>query len=137
MEPNPTPTPSPNQRRNEMAVADGVVYVGEDYNEVALNASTGALLWSSAGGDASPVVANGVVYACCGETKGGEYFILYALNAKTGALLWSYDRLLYFLTSSFAVANGVLYVTPGNRVLAFGLKKGQERDGGASKRPSR
>ena len=48
------------------AVANGVVYVGsEDNNVYALNASTGALLWKYATGSvvtSSPAVANGVVY---------------------------------------------------------------------------
>jgi outer membrane protein assembly factor BamB len=48
------------------AVANGVVYIGShDDNVYALNASTGAKLWSYTTGlfvDASPAVANGVVY---------------------------------------------------------------------------
>ena len=48
------------------AVANGVVYVGSnDGNVYALNASTGAMLWSyTTGGGvySSPAVANGVVY---------------------------------------------------------------------------
>ncbi|MEI7827866.1 MAG: PQQ-binding-like beta-propeller repeat protein, partial [Euryarchaeota archaeon] len=47
------------------AVANGVVYVGsDDNNTYALNATTGAKLWSySTGGEvSSPTVVNGVVY---------------------------------------------------------------------------
>ena len=46
------------------AVANGVVYFGSDDNVYALNASTGAKLWSYAteAVDSSPAVANGVVY---------------------------------------------------------------------------
>ena len=47
------------------AVANGVVYVGsDDGNVYALNAATGAKLWSYATGklESSPAVANGVVY---------------------------------------------------------------------------
>ena len=46
-------------------MANGVVYVGSgDGNVYALNAKTGALLWSYNTGDvcSSPAVANGVVY---------------------------------------------------------------------------
>ena len=53
----------------------------------ALNASTGALLWSYTTGrqcESSPAVANGVVYV--GSDDGN----VYALNASTGAKLWSY-----------------------------------------------
>ena len=56
------------------AVANGVVYVGSaDGNVYALNASTGAKLWSyHAGGiDSSPAVANGVVYV--GSADGSLY----------------------------------------------------------------
>ena len=70
------------------AVANGVVYVGSgDYNVYALDAATGAKLWSYHTGGAvysSPTVANGVVYV-------GSYdYNVYALNAATGAKLWSY-----------------------------------------------
>ena len=48
------------------AVVNGVIYFGShDNNVYALNASTGALLWSfTTGGpvDSSPAVVNGVVY---------------------------------------------------------------------------
>jgi outer membrane protein assembly factor BamB len=88
------------------AVANGVVYVGSGNNVYALNASTGALLWSYTTGFfvvSSPAVANGVVYV------GSLDKHFYALNASTGALLWSYAAggLLY---PSPAVANGVVYV---------------------------
>ena len=47
-------------------MANGVVYVGSgDRNVYALNASTGAKLWSYSTAelvDSSPAVANGVVY---------------------------------------------------------------------------
>ena len=70
-------------------MANGVVYVGSaDCNVYALNASTGALLWSYTTGGrvfSSPAVANGVVYVIGWDTSN-----LYALNASTGALLWSY-----------------------------------------------
>ena len=60
-----------------------------DDNVYALNASTGAILWSYTTGNAvtsSPAVANGVVYIGSGEWLGN----VYALNASTGAKLWSY-----------------------------------------------
>jgi eukaryotic-like serine/threonine-protein kinase len=101
------------------AVANGVVYVGsEDNNVYALKASTGAKLWSYATGeimDSSPAVANGVVYV------GGD-FNVYALNAITGVKLWSYTT-GSFVNSSPAVANGVVYVgSQDDKVYAFGLK---------------
>jgi outer membrane protein assembly factor BamB len=86
------------------AVANGVVYVGSgDGNVYALNASTGALVWSYATGGgvyfSSPAVSNGVVYV------GSMDHYVYALNASTGTLLWSYAT-GNGVSSSPAVANG-------------------------------
>lgn len=65
------------------AVVNGVVYVGSGTpNVYALNASSGAKLWSYKTGEfvaSSPAVANGVVYV------GSEDFSVYALDARTGA----------------------------------------------------
>jgi outer membrane protein assembly factor BamB len=103
-------------------VANGVVYVGsDDGNVYALNASTGAPLWSFATGDAiyrsSPAVANGVVYV--GSAHGNYY----ALSASTGAQLWNFN----FGFDTYAppvVSNGVVYLgvwdAPGGHVYAFG-----------------
>jgi len=90
------------------AVANGVVYVGsEDSKIYALNASTGAQLWSftttGLGVDSSPAVANGVVYVGSFDAK------IHALNASTGAELWSFTT-GFVSFSSPAVANGVVYV---------------------------
>ena len=85
------------------AVANGVVYVGsDDGNVYALNAATGARLWSYTTGayvESSPAVANGVVYV--GSDDGN----VYALNAATGAKLWSYS-IGGIVWSSPAVAMG-------------------------------
>ena len=68
----------------------------------ALNASTGAKLWSNGGGQTSPAVVNGIVYV-------GDADTINELNASTGALLWSYTT---GSSVGFAptVANGVIYV---------------------------
>jgi outer membrane protein assembly factor BamB len=85
------------------AIVNGVVYVSsDDGNIYALNARTGAKVWShgSDSGFSSPAVANGVVYVSSS--------VVVALNAKTGAELWSYpagDSL-----SSPVVADGMVYV---------------------------
>jgi outer membrane protein assembly factor BamB len=87
-------------------VVEGVVYVGsDDRNLYALDASTGAKLWShtiDAGVGSSPAVSNGVVYI------GGDYGNVYALNAKTGAELWRYVTRSWVYFSSPAVSNGVV-----------------------------
>jgi hypothetical protein len=63
------------------AVADGVVYVGSDDNNVyALNASTGITIWTYGTTglvDSSPAVANGVVYV------GSNDYSVYAFGTIT------------------------------------------------------
>jgi outer membrane protein assembly factor BamB len=107
--------------RSSPAVANGVVYFNSNNNLDALNARTGALLWShSPGGDSSPTVANGVVYVGGGDN-------VYALEASTGATLWSYTT-GSFVSSSPAVANGVVYFGSEDAVRVF-LARGGERGG--------
>jgi outer membrane protein assembly factor BamB len=95
------------------AVANRVVYVGSmDGDVYALDASTGALLWTYSTGSqsevtSSPAVANGVVYVGSGTYSYPSY--VFALNASTGALLWSYLT-GNWVFSSPAVVNGVVYV---------------------------
>jgi outer membrane protein assembly factor BamB len=89
------------------AVVNGVVYIGSfDGNVYALNAGTGAKLWSYTTGSAvysAPAVVNGVVYF--GSSDGN----VYALNAGTGAKLWSYAT-GSGVYSSPVVVNGVVYI---------------------------
>jgi outer membrane protein assembly factor BamB len=98
------------------AVVNGVIYFGsDDGNVYALNASTGATLWSVATGSevrSSPAVANGVVYTA----SSGAMLIppaVFALNANTGAPLWSYLT-AQNVVSSPAVVNGVVYIASGD-----------------------
>ena len=92
------------------AIVNGVMYFGsDDHNVYALNASTGALLWSYLTGgsvDASPAVANGVVYI--GSFDGN----MYALDASTGTKLWNFSA--GAIGSSAVVANGVIYFGSGD-----------------------
>ncbi len=96
------------------AVVNGIVYFGAGYaddNIYALNANTGALLWSYYTGSpmtSSPVVSNGVVYI--GVTNTDK---LYALNANTGAFIWSY-QMPSNIECSPAVANGIVYIGSDN-----------------------
>ncbi len=70
------------------AVADGKVYVGSREGKVyALDASTGAFIWSYTTGNevqSSPAVAGGIVFVGSIDGK------VYALSATNGALMWSY-----------------------------------------------
>jgi outer membrane protein assembly factor BamB len=95
-------------------VSAGVVYFGSgDGHLYAVNAVTGALLWSYKTGGvvhSSPAVSGGVVYAGSWDT----YF--YALDAATGALKWKFktgeDAATHTMTGipgSAAVVNGTVY----------------------------
>jgi len=90
-------------------VANGVVYFGTiDGYVYALNASTGAKLWSTIIADgvySSPAVANGVVFISGSSSVENT---LHALNANTGAQLWSSK--VGPNEGTVALANGVVYV---------------------------
>jgi outer membrane protein assembly factor BamB len=99
---------SPHSAVSSPAVANGIVYIGaNDGNLYALNATTGAVLWSfqTEGGPvvSAPAFANGMVYV--GSINNNEMF---ALNATTGVKIWSYTT-GDLVVSSPAVANGVVY----------------------------
>jgi outer membrane protein assembly factor BamB len=103
------------------AVVNGVVYIGsDDTNLYALNASTGAQLWSfpTGGNVFSPAVANGVVYA----VGNGN---VYALNAATGAQQWT-QTIGADSESPPTVANGTVYVGLGAGVYAFNAATGAQ-----------
>ncbi len=114
-DPGPTPTDDASLWRfdaggwvvNAPAVADGVVYVGSDDNNVyALDAATGAMLWSFGTGDivrSTPVVVDGAVYV------GSDDNHVYALDSATGAMLWEYDTGGSVQYSPF-VSGGLVYV---------------------------
>ncbi len=89
------------------AVVGGVVYVGSlDKKMYALNASTGAQIWSytTGGGiSSSPAVASGTVYIGSGDAK------IYALNATNGNSIWN-QTATAAVFSSPAVADSVVYI---------------------------
>ncbi|HYR12792.1 MAG TPA: PQQ-binding-like beta-propeller repeat protein, partial [Mycobacterium sp.] len=96
------------------SVAAGVVYVGgDDQNLYALNAATGAKLWSFNAGTPivnAPAVVGGVVYLGAGA--------LYALSASDGRQLWSGLATAAGVSASPAVSGGRVFVgayTPGVR----------------------
>jgi outer membrane protein assembly factor BamB len=104
-------------------VANGIVYSRFfDNVPLALNASTGAQLWSfDKPANFTPhTVANGVFYFV------GEDGNLYALNASTGAQLWSFATGGSGLVESpFVVANGVVYIgSPDGNVYALNASTG-------------
>jgi outer membrane protein assembly factor BamB len=75
-------------------VANGVVYVGSDDNNVyALNAGTGAFVWKYTTGGAvysSPAVANGMVYV--GSADGNVYVFTAPLFSDLGPAGDPYNR---------------------------------------------
>lgn len=97
------------------AVADGMVYARDGRTLYALDASTGAAIWTFQTAEpidwkVSPILAGGIVYI---GTEGSRDPVqgssLYAIDAKTGERLWSFqaqDR-LYGLAP--VVADGVVY----------------------------
>jgi hypothetical protein len=98
------------------------VYVGSRDGKVyALNAATGAFIWSyTTGGfvESSPAVSGGIVYV------GSNDHNVYALNAATGAFVWSYTTgdIVY---SSPAVSGGIVYVgSDGKNVYALDAATG-------------
>lgn len=90
------------------AVNGGVVYVNDDAGPlVALRASTGATLWTTAGVfDSSPAFADGVVYTHGYTTVGWE---VDAFRASDGTLLWSAND-GSAAKSSPTVTNGTVYM---------------------------
>jgi outer membrane protein assembly factor BamB len=92
-------------------VAGDVIYIGADNGSLyALNATTGAEVWSFASGglapniESTPAVVNGVAYFA-----GLFDDTVYALNATTGAKVWSYTTGGNILSSP-AVVNGIVYI---------------------------
>jgi alcohol dehydrogenase (cytochrome c) len=97
---------SPNGGPDGVTVADGVVYAATNHAAVALNATTGAQLWSRTligndheGIDMAPGYNHGTVYVSTvpvnptvGEYLGGGQGILWALNAQTGTPEWSWNQ---------------------------------------------
>jgi alcohol dehydrogenase (cytochrome c) len=97
---------SPNGGPDGVTVAGGVVYTATNHAAVALNATTGAQLWSRTligndheGIDMAPGYNNGTVYVstvpvnpAVGEYLAGGQGILWALNAQTGTPEWSWNQ---------------------------------------------
>jgi outer membrane protein assembly factor BamB len=112
------------------AVAEGMAYVGVSGDLYALDAVKGSQIWKAATGFASewgsPVVANGVVYF--GGAPSGSPGSLDAFDAATGRQLWSAvidgDPGAGMTGPPPAVANGMVYVTGGGNLYAFGLPPG-------------
>ncbi|MEZ4905124.1 MAG: PQQ-binding-like beta-propeller repeat protein [Spirosomataceae bacterium] len=88
------------------------VFVGSSDNKFyALNAKTGAALWSFATSGAvhsSPTLAIGLVIVGSSDEK------IYALDIKTGTKVWEFSLEMGISSAPF-VANGIVYVGMGNK----------------------
>ncbi len=91
------------------AIANGVIYYssGAEHAVIALDASTGARLWSRSTRDAAtsrPTIANGLVYVGAGDGN------VYALDSVTGHRRWVAPTVfLKPILSSLSVVNGSVY----------------------------
>jgi outer membrane protein assembly factor BamB len=99
-----------------------MVYVGScDGNLYALDAATGAKIWSYKTGDqvcATPTVEGGIVYVVSFDQN------MYALDAKTGTKIWSFKIGITDPNSSPAISNGIVYVGGDTNVHALNAKTG-------------
>src|SRR5580693_8479397 len=140
---------SPNGGPDGVTVAGRVVYAATNHAAVALDAATGAQLWSRTltgndheGIDMAPGYNHGTVYVSTvpvnplvGGYLGGGEGVLWALNARTGAPEWSWGQVqdlwgnpgvnsgggLWYQPSFDAQGN--IYLGIGNPGPVFGTKK--------------
>ncbi len=97
------------------AVADGKVYARDGRTLYALDASTGAAIWTFQTDEpidwkVSPILAGGIVYiGTDGSRDPFEGSSIYAIDAKTGERLWSFRAKDRLYGSAPVVADGVVY----------------------------
>jgi alcohol dehydrogenase (cytochrome c) len=116
---------SPNGGPDGVTVADGVVYGATATAAVALDAATGAQLWSRTltsndheGIAMAPGYNNGTVYVSTvpanvtGQYLPGGQGILWALNAKTGTPEWSWNQDQNLWGNPGVNSGGGLWYTP-------------------------
>jgi eukaryotic-like serine/threonine-protein kinase len=121
--------------RSSPAVVGGLVYFQSNDGFVyALNALTGKQKWKADTGlplpnrfldydylSSSPAISDGVLYI------GGADGNLYALNSRTGKQVWMTPSFTTPVRTSPAVANGVVYFTAENHLLALDATSGEEK----------
>ena len=154
------PNSGPNVARTSPAVVGNTVYIGDQQlgRLMAINATTGALLWSSyiGGGDSfpivtqSPVVYNGEVYV--GVASAEENVVAFvpnypcchdrgsfsAVNAKTGHVDWTtYTTVLGYSgagvwgsTAAIDPGTNTVYIATGNNYSVPDAAKQCQQNGG-------
>jgi alcohol dehydrogenase (cytochrome c) len=117
---------SPNGGPDGVTVAGGVVYAATNHAAVALDAATGAQLWSRTliandheGIGMTPGYNHGTVYVSTvpvnplvGEYLAGGQGVLWALNAKTGAPEWSWNQVQDLWGNPSVNSGGGLWYAP-------------------------
>ena len=102
-----TPLSTTSGVQSSVVFDNNTLFIGtEDGNFDALNATTGAMVWTYTVGtriDSSPTISHGIIYVGSIDGK------LYAFNEKTGQVLWS-TATGGPIFSSPAVSNGIVYV---------------------------
>jgi hypothetical protein len=90
------------------------VYVGAGSRVYAIDATTGAQIWTytTGGQRSSPIFANGVVYVGSGS-------LVYAVNASTGTQIWNATTQGIVSDSSPAVGGGAVYVSSTDTIYCF------------------
>lgn len=113
------------------AVADGTVYVGgTDGVLYAVNVESESVKWQRDLGRAislaSPAIASGTVFVGDADGESGDVQPrVHALDAGTGEPRWTADTKEY-VSSSPAVADGVVYVAARDEVHGFDAENGDE-----------
>ncbi|MEM2292238.1 MAG: PQQ-binding-like beta-propeller repeat protein [Nitrososphaerota archaeon] len=107
------------------SVANGLLYISLGFGPslIALNATTGDLVWNYTGLTwiaSTPAVAYGMVYFGSFDQN------VYALNATTGEKIWNYTTGGFLAASSPTVANGIVYIGGGygNSIIALNATTG-------------
>src|SRR3984957_4944513 len=125
-----------------VAVAGGVVYGDTPTSVFALNATTGAVIWTSSGllssgqgtFEIQPTVADGRVYLASAYGSGPGGGVLMALDAASGKQLWTFNTVVG------AQAAGVAWQTPlvgSDGSVTFGIGNPYQSIGNAITHPSR
>lgn len=94
-------------------VVNGILYYGGENALYALDADSGIKKWEFVGDgiyswQASPTVANDIVYGIIRGNTGGKYG-MYALDATTGSVKWGPATDVYLSESSPAIVNGFVF----------------------------
>jgi len=102
------------------AVVDGVVYCTAGKQIFALDAESGALIWSSKLKDnlhftfgSCIALSNGIIYAYISEKNDSNLRItqFFAFDVASGSVIWNIDFSDDVSIRDFAVANGIVYVS--------------------------